>query len=167
MDFLSPPYANTRLLCEILGQQLVARHWHVATAESCTGGALAASITQIAGSSAWFECGVVSYANHIKQKLLQVNTETLATYGAVSEAVVIQMAKGVLELSDADIAIAISGVAGPSGGSTGKPVGTVWFAWAVRNGEVRTQVLYFSGDRLHIQHQAVEQGLQGLLTFFD
>ena len=160
-------YLNLHPLCEILGQQLLERRWQLATAESCTGGGLAAAITQVAGSSAWFECGVVSYANRIKQKLLQVDAETLATEGAVSEAVVIQMAKGILSLSEADIAVAITGIAGPSGGSVNKPVGTVWLAWARMNGEVRTKIFHFSGDRIQVQHQAIEQGLRGLLTFFD
>ncbi|MES2673390.1 MAG: CinA family protein [Pseudomonadota bacterium] len=154
-------------LCEVLGQHLLLRQWRVATAESCTGGGLAAAITQIAGSSAWFECGIVSYGNRIKQKLLQVSAGALAADGAVSEAVVIQMVKGVLSLSDADIAVAVSGIAGPSGGSTDKPVGTVWFAWAHANADVRTQVFHFVGDRAQIQHQAIAQGLRGLLTFFD
>ena len=165
MDYLSAS-ANFNSLCEELGQQLLMRQWHVATAESCTGGGLAAAITQVAGSSQWFECGIVSYANRIKQQVLQVNAEALTSDGAVSEAVVIQMVRGVLLLSDADIAVAISGIAGPSGGSDGKPVGTVWFAWALASGETRTELFHFGGDRVQVQYQAVEQGLLGLLKFF-
>jgi nicotinamide-nucleotide amidase len=166
MDYL-PESLPLHSLCQVLGQHLLLRQWHVATAESCTGGGLAAAITQVAGSSAWFECGIISYADRIKQKLLHVSAETLAADGAVSEAVVIQMAKGVLKLSAANIAVAVSGIAGPSGGSDEKPVGTVWFAWARASGQVRTQVFHFAGDRVQIQHQAIVQGLRGLLTLFD
>lgn len=154
-------------ICETLGQHLLARQWRVATAESCTGGGLAAAITQVAGSSEWFECGIISYANRIKQKLLDVRAETLAEDGAVSEAVVIQMVRGVLKVSDADIAVAVSGIAGPSGSSEAMPVGTVWLAWAQASGKVRTEVFYFAGDRAQIQYQAIQEGLLGLLTFFD
>jgi nicotinamide-nucleotide amidase len=154
-------------LCETLGQQLLARQWHLATAESCTGGGIAAAITQVAGSSAWFECGIVSYADHIKHSLLGVRTDTLAEQGAVSEAVVREMAKGVLTLSQANIAVAVSGIAGPTGGSTEKPVGTLWFAWALATGEARTHLYHFSGTRIAIQQQAIVQGLRGLVEFLE
>jgi len=160
MDYLS---AQIHTLSEALGQQLLTRQWRVATAESCTGGAIAAAITQIPGSSAWFEYGVVSYADSAKRQLLHVQSQTLAAEGAVSEAVVIQMAKGILTLSAADVAVAVSGIAGPAGGSAEKPVGTVWFAWALATGKVHTQKLQFSGARTEIQQQAVERGLAGLL----
>ncbi|MES2824307.1 MAG: CinA family protein [Pseudomonadota bacterium] len=166
MDYLPEPLPLDSL-SQALGQHLLLRKWHVATAESCTGGGLAAAMTQVAGSSAWFECGIISYGNRIKQKLLNVSADVLAEDGAVSEAVVMQMVKGVLGLSDADIAVAVSGIAGPSGGTKDNPIGTVWFAWAHTNGEVRTQVFHFVGDRVQIQHQAIAQGLRGLLTFFD
>lgn len=167
MDYLLSAHQKIHSLSEALGHKLLARQWHVATAESCTGGAIAAAITQIAGSSAWFEYGVVSYANRAKKQLLHVQDKTLIDDGAVSEAVVVQMAKGALTLSDADIAVAVSGIAGPEGGSAEKPVGTVWFAWALATGEVRTQLVQFSGDRTSIQSQAVEQALKGLLTTAD
>lgn len=138
-----------------LGEQLLQRNWRIATAESCTGGGVAAAITAIPGSSVWFEYGVVSYANAAKEKLLGVNSETLARDGAVSEAVVTEMARGVLALSGADIAVAISGVAGPSGGSPEKPVGTVWFAWAMATGEIKTELKCFDGDRGQVQRLAV------------
>lgn len=166
MDYCPEPLPLDAL-CQTLGQHLLLRKWHVATAESCTGGGLATAITQVAGSSAWFECGIISYSNRIKQKLLHVSAQSLTEDGAVSEAVVVQMVKGVLLLSEADIAVAVSGVAGPAGGSKDNPVGTVWFAWAQLNGDVRTQVFHFVGDRVQIQHQAIVQGLRGLLTFFD
>lgn len=148
-----------------LGQRLLARGWRVSAAESCTGGGIAAAITAIAGSSQWFECGIVSYANAAKHKLLQVSEQTLATEGAVSEPVVQQMLAGVLALSGSNIAVAVSGIAGPSGGSPEKPVGTVWFAWGLATGQVRTQCMQFHGDRQAIQRQAVVHGLQGLLSF--
>ena len=149
-------------LSQSLGEQLVQRNWRIATAESCTGGGVSAAITAIAGSSAWFEYGIVSYANAAKEKLLGVSGETLAREGAVSEAVVKEMAKGVLALSGANIAVAISGIAGPSGGSPEKPVGTVWFAWALATGELKTELKHFNGDRASVQEQAVLCALQGV-----
>ncbi len=151
-------------LSQRLGEQLLQRNWHVATAESCTGGGVAAAITAIPGSSAWFEYGIVSYANDAKQKLLGVKSETLVCDGAVSEAVVSEMARGILALAEADIAVAISGVAGPSGGTADKPVGTVWFAWAKASGEMKTELQYFSGDRHAVQKQAVTFALENLIA---
>lgn len=151
-------------LSQRLGEQLLQRNWHVATAESCTGGGVAAAITAVPGSSAWFEYGIVSYANDAKQKLLGVNHETLMREGAVSEAVVIEMVRGVLALAEADIAIAISGVAGPGGDTPGKPVGTVWFASAKANGEMTTELQHFSGDRNTVQKQAVIFALENLIA---
>jgi len=150
-----------------LGQQLIERHWRVATAESCTGGGISAAITAVSGSSNWFEYGVVSYANHAKQRLLQVSVQTLDQEGAVSEPVVRQMLQGVLLLSGSEIAVAVSGIAGPTGGSPDKPVGTVWFAWGLASGEVRTGLFHFSGDRQSIQQQSVAQGLRGLLELLE
>ncbi|MDO8341801.1 MAG: nicotinamide-nucleotide amidohydrolase family protein [Cellvibrio sp.] len=152
-------------LSQRLGEQLLQRNWRIATAESCTGGGVAAAITAIPGSSAWFEYGIVSYANAAKEKLLGVSSETLAREGAVSEAVVIEMARGVLALSGADIAVAISGVAGPSGGSPEKPVGTVWFAWAKATGEIKTELKFFDGDRVEVQKQAVVWALGGVALY--
>jgi nicotinamide-nucleotide amidase len=146
-----------------LGEQLQQRHWRIATAESCTGGGVAAAITAIPGSSAWFEYGIVSYANAAKEKLLGVSNEILVREGAVSEAVVIEMARGALALSGADIAVAISGVAGPSGGSPEKPVGTVWFAWVMATGEIKTESKWFDGDRMEVQKRAVAFALVGAL----
>lgn len=146
-----------------LGQQLRQRNWRVATAESCTGGGVAAAITAIAGSSEWFEYGVVSYANSAKVKLLGVSEESLAREGAVSETVVLEMVRGLLILSGAEIAVAISGIAGPGGGSPEKPVGSVWFAWGAATGEIRTEFKHFSGDRQSVQAQAVLWALDGCL----
>lgn len=152
-------------LSSLLGEKLLANGWRVATAESCTGGGISAAITAIAGSSSWFEYGIVSYANSAKEKLLNVNSQTLLEHGAVSQAVVEQMVIGILSLSDADIAVAVSGVAGPSGGTAEKPVGTVWFAWGLASGEISSECFHFVGDRASVQSQAVAQGLKGLLNF--
>lgn len=152
-------------LSSLLGEKLLAKGWHLATAESCTGGGIAAAITAVAGSSSWFEYGVVSYANSAKEKLLQVNPHTLLDHGAVSQAVVEEMVAGVLALSSADIAVAVSGIAGPSGGTAEKPVGTVWFAWGLASGEIHSECFCFAGDRSTVQSQAVVQGLAGLLKF--
>lgn len=159
MDLPLPPLH----LSSLLGEKLLARGWCVATAESCTGGGIAAAITAIAGSSSWFEYGIVSYANSAKEKLLQVNSQTLLVHGAVSQAVVEQMVVGALALSNADIAVAVSGVAGPSGGTAEKPVGTVWFAWGLASGEIHSECFHFAGDRAAVQSQAVVHALSGLL----
>lgn len=151
-------------LARHLGDALAARQWRVATAESCTGGGVAAAITAIPGSSAWFEYGIVSYANAAKEKMLGVSAQTLSRDGAVSEATVIEMARGALAISGADIAVAISGIAGPGGGSPDKPVGTVWFAWAKKTGEVQAEQRLFTGDRAGIQQQSVCFALQGLVS---
>lgn len=146
-----------------LGNLLLARQWRVATAESCTGGGVAAAITMIPGSSAWFEYGLVSYSNTAKQTLLNVQPQVLADYGAVSEAVVLAMVTGVLAISNADIAVAISGVAGPGGGTAEKPVGSVWFAWGLASGDRATALHHFIGDRSAVQAQAVGWALKGLI----
>jgi nicotinamide-nucleotide amidase len=136
------------------------------TAESCTGGWVAKTITDIAGSSAVFAYGVVSYSNGAKESLLGVKNSTLEANGAVSEPVVEEMAKGALRLSGADIAVAVSGIAGPDGGTDEKPVGTVWFAWATRGvkGEhLATSCEHFSGDRDLVRELTVAHALQGVL----
>ena len=138
----------------------------VSTAESCTGGWVAKSITDIPGSSAVFQYGIVSYSNGAKESILGVKNETLEEHGAVSQPVVEEMAKGALRLSGADIAVAVSGVAGPDGGTEDKPVGTVWFAWAVRDGAkvlVDTSREQFTGDRDLVRELTVAHALQGVL----
>ncbi len=150
-------------LAQQVGLALQTHGLMLATAESCTGGAVAAALTDIAGSSAWFERGYVTYANSAKIEMLGVKIATLEQYGAVSEATVREMAIGALAKSHADVALAVSGIAGPSGGSIEKPVGTVWFAWAWRNGEVSAQIGHFSGDRTAIRQQARTFVLQGVL----
>lgn len=118
-----------------LGKALGQRGWLAATAESCTGGGVATAITDIAGSSGWFDRGFVTYTNEAKQQMLGVSGESLEQHGAVSEAVVLEMARGALAHSSAAISVAISGIAGPGGATPGKPVGTVWFAWADQSGK--------------------------------
>lgn len=152
-------------LSRALGDALLARDWRVATAESCTGGGIAAAITMTPGSSSWFEYGFVSYANSAKQALLGVKPVTLAEQGAVSEAVVLEMVGGALTVAEANIAVAVSGIAGPGGGTEEKPVGSVWFAWGLASGERIATLHHFAGDRLVIQGQAVRCALEGLLKF--
>jgi nicotinamide-nucleotide amidase len=147
-----------------LGRALSDRRWMVATAESCTGGLLAGAITDVAGSSAWFDRGFVTYSNAAKVELLGVGAETIAAHGAVSEATAREMAAGALARSGADIAVAVTGVAGPGGGSPGKPVGTVCFAWAVRGGPVDARTGHFAGDRAAVRALTVAAALEGLLS---
>lgn len=146
-----------------LGACLLATHQYLVLAESCTGGWVAKVITDIAGSSQWFDRGFVTYTNASKLALLNVPAETLATDGAVSAATVTAMARGALAQSNAQLSCAISGIAGPGGGSESKPVGLVWFAWAVRDDALRTEQQIFSGDREAVRRQAVAHALRGLL----
>ncbi|WP_415882422.1 CinA family protein [Neptuniibacter sp. QD34_54] len=133
------------------------------SAESCTGGWIAQEVTAIPGSSAWFDCGFVTYSNMSKQKMLGVSKDTLEQCGAVSAEVVAQMAEGALENSEAHISVATSGIAGPGGGSKEKPVGTVWFAWAEQGKSVKTKKYCFEGDRESVRKQAVSVALEGIL----
>jgi len=138
----------------------------VATAESCTGGWVAKAITDIPGASAVFHYGIVSYSNGAKEQILGVQIETLEEHGSVSELVVEEMASGALNLSGADFGVAVSGVAGPDGGSDEKPVGTVWFAWAIRDGgkiKTDTSCQHFDGDRDLVRELTVVYALQGIL----
>jgi len=138
----------------------------VTTAESCTGGWVAKAITDIPGSSAVFGHGVVSYANSAKESFLGVQNQTLEEHGSVSEPVVKEMADGSLNLSGADIAVAVSGIAGPDGGTEEKPVGTVWFAWAIRNHgkvDIETSCQHFDGDRDFVRELTVVYALQGVI----
>ena len=143
---------------------LLAEKGHVlATAESCTGGWVAQAITAISGSSAFFDRGFVTYSNQAKQEMLGVRAETLQDHGAVSEQVVEEMVTGALGRSGATVALAISGIAGPGGGTPDKPVGTVWFAWGVVGLGVTTEKILFQGDREMVRHQAVVTALQGVI----
>jgi len=145
-----------------LGETLAQQDLMVATAESCTGGWVSQELTAVAGSSAWFERGFVTYSNAAKQEMLAVSADTLAKFGAVSEAVVREMALGALKHSRAQLAVAVSGVAGPGGGSAEKPVGTVCFAWAIQASEVISRSFHFEGDRQAVRQQAVVIAIQGL-----
>lgn len=146
-----------------LAARLIARGETLAVAESCTGGLIAAACTDLAGSSAWFERGFVTYSNRAKQELLGVPEALLLEHGAVSEACVRAMAAGVLARAPVQRALAVSGVAGPGGGSAAKPVGTVWLAWAGPQG-VSARMQRFEGSRAAIREQAMVAALQGLLS---
>lgn len=160
-----PPTSPVHALSEQLGMLLKQQHLKLATAESCTGGQLAQTITAIPGSSAWFERGFISYSNLSKQELLGVSEKTLKNYGAVSKETAEEMAKGVLKKSPADISLAITGIAGPDGGTKKNPVGTVCFAWAYKNSIEETCEQHFDGDRLIIRYAAVEFSLKKLIIF--
>ncbi len=146
-----------------LGAALVERRLMVAVAESCTGGPLAGALTSGAGSSAWFERGFVTYSNQAKIEMLDVDGDTLETYGAVSEEVAREMAEGALIESRAQIAVAITGIAGPGGATPGKPVGTVCFGWAEGDGAVQVETLRFDGDRAAVRQKSVQHAIGGLL----
>jgi len=154
---------DTLTLSSHVGEALLARGWQLATAESCTGGAIAAAITDIAGSSQWFDRGFVTYSNQSKQDMLGVRAETLQTAGAVSEATVAEMVRGALARSQAQVTLAVSGIAGPGGGSADKPVGTVCLAWAVEGEQPVVRTEHFAGDRAAVRVQTVERALQGVL----
>lgn len=151
-------------LAEEVGEALKARGLMLATAESCTGGWVAEAVTMVAGSSDWFERGFVTYTYISKREMLGVKGEVLGRYGAVSQEVVAQMLAGALERSHAQIAVAVSGVAGPGGGTPDKPVGTVCFAWGRKDGSRRVETIRFLGDREAVRRQAVEHALKGVLA---
>lgn len=148
-----------------LGKVLTAREWKLTTAESCTGGGVAYALTMIPGSSSWFERGFVTYSNLSKEEMLGVRLSTLQQYGAVSEQTVREMAEGALEHSQGQISVAITGIAGPDGGSPDKPVGTVWFGWAGINQETRTSMHLLKGDRRKIRELSVRIAVEGVLGF--
>jgi nicotinamide-nucleotide amidase len=163
----APTDAGLATLAATLGTNLAAGGLTLATAESCTGGWIAKACTDVPGSSGWFAGGVVAYSNECKAALLDVDRAVLARHGAVSEEVVSAMARGVLDRLQADLAVAVSGVAGPAGGSEEKPVGTVWFGWARRDAagavQVESSCAWFPGDRESIRRQAVQRALLGLM----
>jgi len=149
-----------------LGNILQVRKLHCATAESCTGGALSAAITEIPGSSEWFDRGFIVYTNESKCDLLSVPSSVIMRNGAVSEETVCAMAEGAIINSKADVSIAITGIAGPSGGSREKPVGTVWIAWSGDSKPTYAECYLFSGDRASIRQQAVQRAMEGLIKHF-
>ena len=148
---------------ETLAKRLADRGWTLATAESCTGGWIAKCCTDRAGSSAWFERGFVTYSDQAKQDLLGVQAETLRTDGAVSEAVAKHMAEGARRRAGVDAALSVTGIAGPTGGSKDKPVGTVWFGWALGAQPAEAEIMYFEGGRDAVRRQTVAHALAGLL----
>lgn len=161
--------ASLHVTVEALASLLLARGQSLATAESCTGGLIAASCTEVAGSSAWFERGFVTYSNEAKTDLLGVPADLIARHGAVSEEVARAMAAGALAHSRADVAVAVTGVAGPTGGSVAKPVGTVWLAWAQRGRDdepdsvaVHAEKMWFPGDRRAVRGATVAHALAGV-----
>ena len=155
---------NLTTLARLVGERLLARNWMLATAESCTGGWVAASITAIAGSSGWFERGFVTYSNASKAEMLGVAPDLIERHGAVSEEVARAMALGAQRHSRAQIALSITGVAGPGGGTPDKPVGLVCFGWAIGNLSQVVETKRFSGDRDAVRRGSVLHALQGVLA---
>jgi len=151
-------------LAEEVGAALKSRGVMLVTAESCTGGWVSAAITMVPGSSEWFERGFVTYTHISKREMLGVTADTLASYGAVSEQTVREMVTGALARSHAQVALAVSGVAGPGGGTPEKPVGTVCFAWGVKDGTPGSETRHFAGDREAVRRLSVEHVLRGVLT---
>lgn len=152
----------TAALCAQLAQQLRTRGWSLATAESCTGGLIAAACTDLGGSSDWFERGFVTYSNAAKTELLGVDPALIAGHGAVSEVVARAMAFGAVRHSHAQVGVAVTGIAGPTGGSADKPVGTVWFGFQV-DGRLTSEMRRFDGDRAAVRAATVRHALQRLL----
>ena len=157
-----PDDSALHALAEQVAVALQARHLMLATAESCTGGWIAKTITDIPGCSAWFDCGIAAYSYEAKQALLGVRPQTLEVHGAVSRETVIEMVSGALVNSGASVAVAVTGIAGPGGGSADKPVGTVWVAWKRRGGYARAQAFQFDGDREAVRRQTVDRALAGV-----
>ncbi len=153
-------------LAEQVGHILKVRRKTIATAESCTGGGIAQAITEVPGSSVWFDRGFVTYSNTAKVQMLGVNPHTLEHYGAVSAETAAEMAAGALARSDADVAVAVTGIAGPDGETPDKPVGTVFIAWAHKNGEAKTVKKKFAGNRRQIREQTVKSALEGIWLFY-
>jgi len=151
-------------LAATLASTLIENTQIVVTAESCTGGWIAQTLTAIAGSSTWFDRGFVTYSNQAKQDMLGVAGETLQQYGAVSAQVVQEMVQGALNNSPAQLAVSVSGIAGPDGGTAEKPVGMVWFGWCQRGFDANSECRQFNGDRDAVRRQAVAYALQGLVN---
>lgn len=163
----APDDATLCALAQRTGERLQAAHLMLVTAESCTGGWIAKTITDVAGSSAWFDCGLAAYSYEAKQALLGVRPQTLETHGAVSRETAIEMVSGALVHSGASVAVAVTGIAGPGGGTEDKPVGTVWVAWKRRGGYPRATLFHFDGDRDAVRRQTVSAALEGLAPVLD
>jgi nicotinamide-nucleotide amidase len=149
-------------LAEQIAVEFTRRGATLVTAESCSGGWIAKTLTDIAGSSAWFECGVVAYSYEAKEALLGVRPETLEEHGAVSRETAIEMVSGALARYGATVAVAVTGIAGPSGGTADKPVGTVWLSWKRRGGYAQAELFHFDGDRDAVRRQTVAAALAGV-----
>lgn len=154
------------LLAEQLGKILLSKNWHISCAESCTGGGIAYAITSTAGSSAWFNQSFVTYSNDAKNRLIDVRPCTLDKHGAVSSETVVEMVTGTANQSQSDIAISVSGIAGPGGGSPDKPVGTVWFGFWI-NGHSSSVKSVFVGDRAQVREKAIEFALQHCISLLN
>lgn len=152
------------LLATQVGELLTKKNLLLATAESCTGGGVAQALTEISGSSNWFECGFITYSNSSKSELLDISPALIAQHGAVSEEIAAAMAEGALANCEAHVALSTTGIAGPLGAVPGKPVGTVCFAWSM-NGKTHTERIHLDGDRKSIREQTVVHALKGLLQF--
>ncbi len=152
---------SVEAMAQDIGGLLEGFQLQITTAESCTGGGLAQAITSVAGSSQWFERGFITYSDQSKQDMLGVSSATIEQYGAVSEQVVKEMAQGAIQCSGAHMSVAITGIAGPEGGSEEKPVGTVWIAWGQKLGYTEAECFQFGGTRNHIRAQAVLESLRG------
>lgn len=162
---MKDPTPDDHTLCEIAratGEKMRAGRHMLVTAESCTGGWIAKVVTDVAGSSEWFDCGMAAYSYEAKQALLGVQPHTLEEYGAVSRETAIEMVSGALVNSGASVAVAVTGIAGPGGGTDDKPVGTVWIAWKRRAGYARAELHHFEGDRDAVRRHTVKAALQGL-----
>ena len=157
-----PNDAELIKLGEVVAAALTQRGQMLVTAESCTGGWIAKTLTDIAGSSAWFEAGLVAYSYEAKEALLGVNPHTLERAGAVSQETVIEMVSGALARYGASVAVAVTGIAGPGGATPGKPVGTVWIGWKRRGGYAHAEGFHFDGDRDAVRRQTVAQALIGI-----
>jgi len=159
---------NLTKLVQKLADGLRIKHFKIATAESCTGGLIAGLLTELPGSSVWFERGFVTYSNLAKHEMLGVNPELIGVHGAVSKAVAEAMVVGALTHSVANLALAVTGIAGPDGGTIEKPVGTVWFAWAMPKLPVRSLHCYFPDvSRQKVRHLACKQALEGAVAYLD
>lgn len=153
------------LLLVHLATLLIRKDARCAVAESCTGGLISAAMTNYPGSSQWFDCGLVTYSNNAKQQFLGVSSDIIAQYGAVSQETVTAMAEGILQRTQVQFSLAVSGIAGPEGGSLEKPVGTIWFAWAGQGHPTHTKIHHLSGTRTMIRKACVSIAVDGLLNF--
>lgn len=158
--------AEIKNLVQSLAKGLIEKKYQLATAESCTGGLIGSVCTDLSGSSAWFQCALVTYSNSAKQHLLGVDAETLSNYGAVSKETVSEMCAGALQ-QQVDIVVAVSGIAGPSGGSDEKPVGTVYIGWQIKGERSHVNRFNFAGDRSEVRYQATCEALKGLIALLN